>query len=180
MLTSSPLNADFPLLETPRLLLRRGRSEDFPAFRSMLADPGVTRFLGGRPLSEEEAWSKFVRNAGFWPLFGFGFWILEEKSTHSFAGEVGLAYFFRELTPPSDNLREAAWVLPTSAQGKGYATEAISAVLAWSASRFSDPRTVCLIHPENVPSLRVAEKCGFVASARATYKMEPAILLLRP
>ena len=176
---SLPPTAEFPVLETPRLLLRRSRREDFPAFRSMLADPGVTRFLGGRPLSQEEAWTKFVRNAGLWPLFGFGFWILEEKSTGSFAGEVGLAHFFRELTPPSENLREAAWILPTSAQGKGYATEAISAVLVWGASRFSDPRTICLIHPDNLPSLRVAEKCGFRESSRATYKDKPAILLLR-
>jgi RimJ/RimL family protein N-acetyltransferase len=179
-LQSLPLNAEFPTLETPRLFLRRSRREDFPAFCSMLADPGVTRFLGARALSEEEAWSKFVRNAGFWPLFGFGFWILEEKSTGSFAGEVGLTHFFRDTAPPSENLREAAWVLPTSAQGKGYATEAIRAVLAWGAPRFTDPRTICLIHPENRPSLRVAEKSGFRESSRVTYKNEPAFILLRP
>ena len=179
MLPSLPFTGEFPVLETPRLLLRRSRPEDFPAFRAMLADPAVTRFLGGRPFNEEEAWSKFVRNAGFWPLFGFGFWMIEEKSTGAFAGEIGLAYFFREVTPPVENLREAAWVLPSSAHGKGYATEAMLAALAWGDSRFSDQRTVCLIHPENTASLKVAQKCGFRESFRGTYKSEPCILFQR-
>ncbi len=179
MLPSLPFTGEFPVLETPRLLLRRSRPEDFPAFRAMLADPDVTRFFGGRAFSEEEAWTKFVRNAGFWPLFGFGFWIIEEKSTGAFAGEIGLAYFFRDITPPSENLREAAWVLPRSAHGKGYATEAMLAALAWGDTRFADRRTICLIHPENTASLKVAQKCAFRESSRGTYKSAPCILLRR-
>jgi RimJ/RimL family protein N-acetyltransferase len=170
---------EVPTLETPRLRLRRYRLSDFPACRAMLADAGVTRFLGGRPLTEEEAWNKFVRNAGFWPLLGFGFWILEEKSTGAFVGEAGLGCFSRQTSPPVENLREAGWVLASSMHGKGYATEAVSATLAWSDERFSDPRTVCLIHPDNLASLRVAEKCGFREWFRASYKGEPALLLHR-
>jgi len=171
--------AEFPVLETPRLRLRRHRPEDFPAFCAMVGDLNVTRFLGGRPFSQEDAWNRFVRNAGYWPLLGFGFWVVEEKSTGAFVGEVGFAYFFRELNPPSENLREAGWVLASSMHGKGYATEAVSAALAWGDPRFSDPRTICLIHPENLPSLRVAEKCGFREFQRSTYKGEPAVLLQR-
>ena len=147
----------------------------------MLADPGVTRFLGGRPLSQEEAWTKFVRNAGLWPLFGFGFWILEEKSTGSFAGEVGLAHFFRELTPPSENLRAVGPDSPHFRPGQRLCHRSHQRRPGLGASRFSDPRHH-LPHPSgknSSPSLRVAEKCGFQESSRATYKNEPAILLLR-
>ena len=38
---------------------------------------------------------------------------------------------------------------------------------------------VCLIHPENVPSLRVAAKFDFCEYARTTYKGEPGVLLER-
>jgi len=178
-LESLPLSAEFPVLETPRLRLRRHRMEDFPACRAMWADARVTEYVGGHPLSQEAAWLKFVRNAGHWPLLGFGFWVLEEKSTGAFAGEVGLAYFFRETLPPVENLREAGWILAPSAHGKGYATEAVRAILAWGDARFSDPRTICLIHPENLPSIRVAEKCGFREWFRATYSGEPCILFQR-
>ena len=167
---------EYPIMETPRLRLRRHRLDDFTACREMWTDPRVTQFIGGRPLSQEEAWLKFQRNAGHWPLLGFGFWVVEEKSTGAFAGEVGVSHFFRETQPPVENLREAGWVFSPSVQGKGYATEAVRAVLAWTDARLTDPRTICLIHPDNIASLRVAEKCGFREWFRATYKNEPCIL----
>jgi RimJ/RimL family protein N-acetyltransferase len=167
---------EFPMLETPSLRLRRHRLDDFPACRDLWADPRITQFIGGRPLNQEEAWLKFQRNAGHWPLLGFGFWIIEEKSTGVFAGEVGISHFFRETQPPVENLREAGWVLSPAVQGKGYATEAVCAALAWTDERLSDPRTICLIHPENLPSLRVAEKCDFHEWFRATHHNEPCIL----
>ena len=178
MLESLP-TLEFPALETPRLRLRRHRVDDFPACRSLWGDAEVTRYIGGRPLSQEDAWLKFLRNAGHWALVGFGFWVLEEKSSGAFAGEIGISYFFRDLDPPVENLREAGWVLAASMHGKGYATEAVQAALAWSDVRFSDPRTLCLIHPENYHSLRVAEKCGFREWRPASYKGEPCILFLR-
>ena len=179
MVRSLPLAPDFPVIETPRLRLRHHRLDDFPACRDLWADPAVTQFIGGRPLTQEEAWVKFLRNAGHWPLLGFGFWILEEKSTGAFAGEIGLAYFHRELVPPVENLREAGWILSPAMHGKGYATEAVNAVLAWGDAHFSDPRTICLIHPDNASSIRVAEKCGFHEWQRATYRGEPTIVFER-
>ncbi len=176
---SLPFTNENPVLDTPHLRLRGHRLDDFPACRDMWADPRVTRFIGGRPLTQEEAWLKFQRNAGHWPLLGFGFWVVEEKSTGAFAGEVGVSHFFRETQPPVENLREAGWIVSPSMHGKGYATEAVRAVLGWTDARLSDPRTICLIHPENIPSLRVAEKCGFREWSRATYKNEPCILLQR-
>jgi len=40
-------------------------------------------------------------------------------------------------------------------------------------------KTVCIIHPEHVRSIRVAEKCGFKEVQRTTYKGEPTILFAR-
>src|SRR5258706_13773728 len=102
MLKSLGPSVEFPVIETPRLRLRHHRLEDFPACRAMWADPGVTRFVGGRPLSEEEAWVTFLRKAGHGPLLGFGFRILGEKPTAPFAGEIGLAYFHRQLSRPPE------------------------------------------------------------------------------
>src|SRR5258707_6086543 len=131
MLKSLGPSVEFPVIETPRLRLRHHRLEDFPACRAMWADPAVTQFFGGRPLSEEEAWVKFLRNAGHWPLLGFGFWILEEKSTGAFAGEIGLAYLHRALVPPVENLRVDRSILSPAMHGTGYSTEAVATVLAF-------------------------------------------------
>jgi len=65
---------DIPTIETERLILRGHTPEDFPAFAAMWADPVVTRFIGGAPLAEEDAWAKYLRVAGHWALLGYGFW----------------------------------------------------------------------------------------------------------
>ena len=61
------------------------------------------------------------------------------------------------------------------AHGKGFATEAVRAILAWGAAHLGG-RTVCMIDPANLASIRVAEKCGYKEFARTTYKGEPTIL----
>jgi RimJ/RimL family protein N-acetyltransferase len=64
-------------------------------------------------------------------------------------------------------------------QGKGYATEAALVALAWGDAHFGRRRTVCLIAPQNLASIRVAEKCGYRELQRTTYKGNPTILFAR-
>jgi RimJ/RimL family protein N-acetyltransferase len=139
----------------------------------MWGDAAVTRYIGGRPFTPEEVWARLLRYTGHWCLLGFGFWLIEEKDTGAFAGEVGLAEFKRDIQPPLD-VPEAGWVLASAAQGKGYATEALRAALEWARRP-----TACIIHPENLASLRVAEKCGYREEARILYKGQPTVLCRR-
>ena len=166
-------------IDTERLTMRRPRLEDFEEAFAMWADPQVTRFITGKPSTREEMWFRLLRNAGHWDLMGFGFWVVREKSTGRFVGEVGLADFHRDLEPPLGDFKEAGWVLSPSAHGKGYATEAVRAALRWAEGRFGPERVVCLIAPENEASLKVAHKCGFREFSRGTYKGEPSLLLER-
>ena len=168
-----------PVIETERLRLRAHRPDDFAACAAMWALPEVVRYIGGKPFSVEEVWSRVLRYAGHWQWMGFGFWALEEKSTGAFAGDLGFAEFKREIEPSIQGIPEIGWVLAPHAQGKGYATEAVRAVVAWGDEHFDRARTVCLIHPENLPSLRVAEKCGYKEFQRTTYKGQPTIILER-
>jgi len=50
-----------PPLETARLRLRGHRVEDFAACAAMWADPVVTRYIGGRPFTAEEVWTRLLR-----------------------------------------------------------------------------------------------------------------------
>jgi RimJ/RimL family protein N-acetyltransferase len=170
--------SSIPTLETGRLRLRGYRLDDFPACAALWADPYVTRFIGGRPLSAEESWARLLRYAGHWWLLGFGYWVVEEKDTGAFVGELGFAQWRRELEPVIE-VPEAGWVLATWAHGKGYATEGLQAALAWAGRHFAKPQTVCLIHPDNLASIRVAVKCGYRESARVTYRGQLTILFER-
>jgi RimJ/RimL family protein N-acetyltransferase len=170
---------EVPVIETKRLRMRGHRLDDFLDSAAMWADPVVTRHISGKPLSEEEAWTRLLRYVGHWSLMGFGYWVIEEKSTGSFVGELGFADYKRDIIPSIKGVPEAGWVLASAAHGKGYATEAVGAAVAWGEAHFGSVRTVCLIHPENLASIRVAEKCGYKQFQRATYKGDATLIFAR-
>jgi len=170
---------DIPVIETPRLRLRGHRLSDFPDCAAMWSDAVVVRFLGGNPLSTEDAWTKFLRYAGHWAMKGFGYWAIEEIETGAFVGEMGFADFKRTLEPPLGDTPEAGWVLASGAHGKGYATEALRAALAWLDHRFEAPVSLCIINPENARSIRVAEKCGYREERRTFYKGHAVVVFSR-
>ena len=179
MLTSPDAHHRAPVLETARLRLRPHGLDDFENCAALWADPQVTRYIGGRPLSREEAWTRLLRYAGHWALLGFGYWVAESKETGYFVGELGFADYKRDIEPPLEGLPEAGWVFAPSAQGKGYATEAVHAITLWGETHFRSGQTTCLIHPGNAASIRVANKCGFREFRRTTYKGEDTILFMR-
>jgi RimJ/RimL family protein N-acetyltransferase len=171
--------ATLPTLETGRLELRVHRLEDFPDCAALWGDAEATRYIGGKPSTAEEVWWKVLRNVGHWSLLGFGYWVVREKVSGRFIGEVGLADYKRDLQPPLRWAPEAGWMVAPREQGKGFATEAVRAVLAWGEAHFGSTRSMCMISPDNLPSLRVAEKCGYTQSLVTTYKTLPTIILER-
>jgi RimJ/RimL family protein N-acetyltransferase len=168
-----------PVLETERLKLRGHRLDDFAACAAMWADPVVSRQLGRKPFTEEESWTRLLRYVGHWALLGFGYWVVEEKSSGSFAGEVGFADYKRDMQSPVKDLPEIGWVLAARAHGKGYATEAARAAIAWGDEHFSLSRTTCIVSPDNLRSIRVAEKCGYRNLELTQYKGKPIIAFVR-
>ncbi len=175
---------EVPVIETERLRLRGHRPDDFADCVSMWADPLVTRYIGGKPLSEEDVWARVLRYLGHWAWLGFGYWVVEEKATGEFAGEMGFSDWKREIQPSLKGVPELGWVLATRVHGKGYATEAARAAITWGDTNIvtAQPalgKAVCIIHPNHARSIRVAEKCGFKEVLRTTYKDEPTILFAR-
>ncbi len=168
-----------PELQTERLTLRGHRLEDFPHTAALWGDPRVTEFILETPASREEAWARFLRYRGHWSFLGYGYWAIFEKATGAFVGEAGIGDFHRDLTPSLDGTPELGWVLASEHHGKGYATEAVRAIAAWSDEHFGRVRTACIIDPENIASIRVAEKNGFREVCRTTFRGNPAILFER-
>lgn len=167
-----------PILETERLRLRGHVAADFEAVAAMWADPEVVRYIGGRPSTREESWARLLRYPGMWALLGYGFWAIEEKASGRLAGEGGFADFKREISPAID-APEQGWALASWAHGKGYGSEAVAAMIAWGETHFGRRDFVCIISPENAPSIRVAEKVGYREVAHTTYKDAATVMFRR-
>jgi RimJ/RimL family protein N-acetyltransferase len=158
------------MIETERLFLAPPSLADFTESCEMASDPEIVRFIGGKPATREDAWTKLLRNIGHWSAFGYGLFVVRERVGNAFVGEVGLAHFGRGIGDMFDPFPEAAWVLSRRAQGRGYATEAVKAAHDWLTSRKACRRTVCLIHPDNSASIRVAERLGYRAFGQCEYR----------
>lgn len=173
------MSLSVPELETARLRLRGHRIDDFEPLAAAMADPDVVRFLGGKTMGRDEVWLRLLRFPGLWHLLGYGYWAIEEKATGRFIGNLGYADFKRDVTPPLGDLPELGWALAADAQGKGYASEALAAVLAWGRAHFGAHRAVCIIDAENTASLRMAAKAGFVFSHEAMFRDAPIQVYVR-
>jgi RimJ/RimL family protein N-acetyltransferase len=142
-------------LQTERLILRMFSEEDFAQHAAICADPEVTRFLGeGRPLTRGEAWRHMAMMLGHWQLRGFGPWAVEERATGSFIGRIG---FFNPEGWPGFEL---GWVLARDCWGKGYAGEGARRALDYAFKEMGRDHVISLIHPENLASMKVAERLG--------------------
>lgn len=167
------------VLETERLVLRPLQTKDFPAYFAMMADPESFVFSGRDGMTSDEAWTRFLRQAGHWKVLGYGTFALFEKATGSFVGEVGFGDFRRGLGGDFDHCPEASWTIVQEARRQGYATEAIKAAVEWMEEVRDVNRTVCIIHSRNRSSLRIAHKLGFKPFRYAEYRGYPAIFFKR-
>jgi RimJ/RimL family protein N-acetyltransferase len=145
----------------------------------MWSDSEVVRHISGIPSTRSQTWIRLLSYVGHWAELGFGYWAIEETATKRFVGEAGFADFKRDIVPSMQGVPELGYVLAPWCHGKGYATQAVRAVLDWGDEHFSDPRTVCMIAPENLASIRVAEKCGYQIFERSTFAGGPALFLER-
>jgi len=146
---------EIPTLMTERLRLRGLRGSDFEDYAGLYADPEVVRFVGTRETWDRgRAWRHMAFAVGHWQLEGAGIWVAEERATAAFVGIVG---FWEPATWPGFEL---AYHLARRFWGQGFATEGARAALAHAFTAWQRDHVISLISPQNLPSIRVAERIG--------------------
>ncbi|MEZ5937598.1 MAG: GNAT family N-acetyltransferase [Hyphomonadaceae bacterium] len=174
MTSSAPETA--PVVETERLILRPMAPGDLDDAFAMWSDPAVYRHIGGQPRSREEVWRRILGNAGSWALLGVGSWIVERRSDGAYLGQIGFIEAMREMSPAfAPGELELGWAFSPKAQGVGYAAEALAACIAWAERERPGRTMVCIIDPENAPSIRLAQRHGFQERCATTYHGAPTI-----
>jgi RimJ/RimL family protein N-acetyltransferase len=146
-----------PELRTARLTLRRWRDADRAPFAQINADPRVMEFFPA-PLSRDESDALITRIEAGFDRYGFGLWALEVRETGQFIGFTGLAppEFEAHFTPAV----EVGWRLAAPAWGRGYATEAARAAIAFGFERAGLEEIVSMTSVVNERSRAVMERLG--------------------
>ena len=155
-----------PTLTTKRLIIQPISLAHWEAYAVAWADPRMTRFVAGKPRTEAENWIKFLSGSALWSFLGYGYWAFCDRQNGQFLGSGGLAQFHRGIAELEGRV-EAGWGLVPDAWGRGLATEAMGAVLAWADTELKVPEIRCIIDPGNAASDRVAAKVGFVKIGEA-------------
>ncbi|HEY6320198.1 MAG TPA: GNAT family N-acetyltransferase [Thermoanaerobaculia bacterium] len=160
---------EVPTLVTERLRLRGIRVSDFEDYADLYADPEVMRHLGGQTWDRGRAWRHMAFAVGHWQLGGAGIWVAEEKATGAFVGVIGF------WDPPTWPGFELSYHLVRRSWGQGYATEAAKAALAHAFTVWQRDHVISLIHPKNLPSIRVAERIGERLEGRIEHIGQPML-----
>lgn len=144
------------MFATERLLVRHFQPGDLDNFAALCADPQVMRFVGDGttlPRSGVEQWIDICQTK--YATRGYGTSAVFEKATGVFIGYCGVV---RAL---GNDFDELIYVYHVAAWGKGYATEAGRAMLAYVFAHSTLDRIYATIHPDNAASIHVAQKLGF-------------------
>ncbi len=155
---------DIPPLHTPRLTLRGFTPADFEPLCAILADRDVLRYLPRtEPYPPETVRKIMRRQQEHWDKYGFGWYALADRSTGELVGWCGLG--FLEETEET----EIKYLLKRSHWGRGLASEAAQFCVEAGFREQKLPSIIGLVHPQNIASRRVLEKCGLSYLDRVHY-----------
>lgn len=143
-----------PTLQSERLILDGWKKADFPAYAAFWADPDRTQFFISGVLDKAGAWGFFAGLVGEWQLSGRGCFAIRRKGDSAAVGVVGL------WCPPDIKEPELMWSLFAGNEGQGFATEAARTVQVWARDDLGLPPLMSFVHPDNKPSIAVAERLG--------------------
>ncbi|MGZ8613169.1 MAG: GNAT family N-acetyltransferase [Actinomycetota bacterium] len=162
---------DFEPINTERLVLRRSHADDAETISTYRSDPEVHRYQGwertdheGVRAEIESMASRAPGEPGGWVQFS-----VEERDTGRLVGDVG-------MSPADDEpgVIKVGYTMDPAFQGRGYATEAVAALIAYAFDVLGANVVRAYASAANLPSIRVAEKAGMrlVERFERTYEGE--------
>jgi RimJ/RimL family protein N-acetyltransferase len=142
-------------VRTLRLTLRPLRSRDADVLHRIYQAEGVLRYFPNPLAPPIEKVERFITlQQAHWHKHGFGNWGLLPDGETEIIGWAGLQYL------PELDETEVGFLLARPFWGRGYATEAAQAALQLGFTDLCLNYIIALVHPDNLASQRVIEKCG--------------------
>ena len=142
-------------LETTRLRLRLLTHDDLLIMFRLSTDPDVIKYADSPARDLEEARQRLEQGPlSDYKEYGYGRFAVELKETGKVIGFCGIKYL------PEIELPEVGYRYLKQYWGKGIGTEAAKVCVDFARDDLKIKKLVALIIPENIASIRVAEKLG--------------------
>jgi RimJ/RimL family protein N-acetyltransferase len=147
-------------VDTARLRLERLRAEHADELKALILDARVAATLWPRPEppSEAEVLESLAAKIEHWERYGFGMWLARDRASGEMVGRGGLQFTYS----PGLNEIEAGWAIVPERWGEGLATELAWASVEAAFGELGMRDIIALALPDNLASIRVMQKTGFV------------------
>ncbi len=156
-------------LHTERLILRPPAAQDLPWLREHMNTEAVMRHLGGVRPADAVAESLADDIAAF-GSGGHQRWTVWLGDGVTRVGRVGLFHLRAQAAPPQlQGQREIGWTFAESHWGKGYATEAAQAAIAYAFGALALPVLWSQTSDSNEGSTRMMQRLGFTRRREFDY-----------
>jgi len=154
-----------PILQTARLVLRSFQPQDLDLLAELMANPGFMRFSLGVHSREQTA--AFLDKVLFWQDEGLPSLYAVMHSVDD--RMIGYCGFYHQQIDQMNEI-EIGYRLHPDYWNRGLITEGAQAVRDHGFRDLKLPRVISLIHPDNIPSRRVAEKNGMRLEKETVYR----------
>jgi RimJ/RimL family protein N-acetyltransferase len=168
---AAPEATEHMQLETERLILRSFREDDVDVLAHLFANTDFMRFSLG-VFTERKQTVAFIEKVIGWDRAGIPsqFAVIPRDKD----AIVGYCGFFQHAEVPGEI--EIGYRLHPDYWNRGLISEAARSVRDHGFADLELPRVISLIHPENVPSRRVAEKNGMKVEKEITFRGFPTLV----
>lgn len=149
------LNLPVTVAQTERLVIRELSADDIPTLHRIcrhLKTADYTDDIVESLETEIEKHKAYIENV--YRFYGYGLWGVFLKDTGALIGRCGIQ---NTLVNGNDEI-ELGYLIDEDYQEKGYAKEAVDAILRVAFHELSIKKIVAVIHPSNMKSLLFAEK----------------------
>ena len=154
---NTPLFNPFPILETPRLILRQPAPGDAADLFEMRSDPQVMQFIP-RPLARTlDDIHDFIGLVNEFAEKSERInWAIESKADHKVVGMVGFVNL-----KPDHSRAELGYSLTRAWHRRGIMSEAVQAVIRYGFDVLQLHSIEAIIDEQNIPSGALLEAAGF-------------------
>lgn len=147
-------NIPYIIGESDDLIIREEKEDDLEYIYDMYKDEDCIKYL--EPLPKQSSINpheRYVSVKESYMLFGYGMWIIEEKSTGEIIGRAGFEYH-------DDNTVSLGFMIKKEKRGRGYAYVASRICIQYLYRTLTGMKIIAKCHPENTASIHILESLG--------------------
>lgn len=164
------------VLRTARTYIKEITVDDLPELYELYDDDEIRKYI--EPLYGYEEEKEFTKSyiKSMYGMYGFGMWLVRNSADDELIGRAGLEL---RLIDGVEEM-ELGYIIGKKYRHKGYGYEVCTAIKKYAKDMLDAVKLNIIVSPDNIPSIKLAEKLGAKASGSFADKKAKYIIMECP